>query len=65
MARTCPAPLQKPESLAYKWDTKLQQALPWLSSGPLTLQFRKSLIRQALFVAYANHEHVSGGSHEV
>ncbi|KAL4442067.1 hypothetical protein ABPG77_011328 [Micractinium sp. CCAP 211/92] len=49
----------KPESLAYKWDTKLQQALPWLSSGPLTLQFRKSLIRQALFVAYANHEHVS------
>ncbi|KAL4427851.1 hypothetical protein ABPG75_001940 [Micractinium tetrahymenae] len=49
----------KPGSVAYKWDTKLKQALPWVGSGALTLMSRPSLIRQALFVAYANHEHVS------
>ncbi|KAL4448029.1 hypothetical protein ABPG75_005248 [Micractinium tetrahymenae] len=46
-------------SKAWKWPTKLKQALPWLGTGPLDLTLRNGHIFQALGVAYAGHEHVS------
>lgn len=55
------APLQDPKTPSFQWTEKLKRLMPWLSteSKTLSLQFRVSLIQQALNVAYARHDAVS------
>lgn len=56
----CPPPTHLPNRLqteglpSYRWEARLRAALPWLAhdSHALNLNFRTSLIHQALFVAY-------------
>jgi hypothetical protein len=47
---------------AFGWTQRLQQRLPWLSptSKTVSLVLRFSPIQQALNVAYARHDAVSG-----
>lgn len=52
---------------SYRWSERLREALPWVEDAPrpgrspaLSLSLRTSSIRMALYVAYAQHDAVSG-----
>ena len=49
---------------SFQWSLRLQRLLPWLTSTSptLSLPLRTSAIRQALYVAYARHDAVSGAA---
>ena len=53
---------QSKEGLNHEWHKELKRLLPWLSSDSKTLSlvYRDSLLHQALNVAYARHDAVSG-----